>query len=98
MSYHEKLTIKPNEKYISHPNHLTCIITKRNVHNKLHKINIITQMMPTLAGLATDSLQSYFFVIVVSTFAAVAVDVLLFRAFSDDDDDANVEYSELVTM
>ena len=55
-------------------------------------------MMPTLAGLATDSLQSYFFVIVVSTFAAVAVDVLLFRAFSDDDDDANVEYSELVTM
>jgi len=42
--------------------------------------------------------SSYLFVIAVSTSAAVTADVLLFAAFSDDDADDDIEYSELAAM
>jgi len=44
------------------------------------------------------SFKSYLFVIALSTSAAVTADVLLFAAFSDDDADDDIEYSELAAM
>ena len=37
VNYHNKPTIKPNEKCLSYQNYLTKKITQQNSHNKLHK-------------------------------------------------------------
>ena len=92
ISYHDKLTIKANDKFISHQNHLTKTITQRNSHNKLYK----TRTRDKLGRLATDIFQPYLLFTAELTSIAVAVDVLLLTAFSDDD--VGIVYSELAAM